>query len=111
MGGCPVATDLQEAVAAVSSAPETEHKTPPAAENAEKLLASANDASGPARNAWLAFLGLLTYLLITLAGVTQAARSCGTRCRRSRDKGLRLCVLGPTRLVHGPAHTAPLEAA
>ena len=36
----------------------------------EKVLASANNASGPARNAWLAFLGLLAYLLITLAGIT-----------------------------------------
>ncbi|MEM7222355.1 MAG: pentapeptide repeat-containing protein [Pseudomonadota bacterium] len=35
-----------------------------------ELLTTANGASGPARNAWLAFLGLLAYLLITLAGVT-----------------------------------------
>ena len=43
---------------------------PPAADNPEQLLGAANDASGAARNAWLAFMGLLAYLLITLAGVT-----------------------------------------
>jgi uncharacterized protein YjbI with pentapeptide repeats len=37
---------------------------------AEKLLIAANDASAPARNAWLAFLALLAYLLVTLGGVT-----------------------------------------
>ena len=30
----------------------------------------ANGASDPARNAWLAFLALLTYLLVTLGGVS-----------------------------------------
>lgn len=41
-----------------------------ATDDAEKLLAAANGASGPARTAWLAFLALIAYLLITLAGVT-----------------------------------------
>ncbi len=45
-------------------------KTPKPEAETEKLLAAANAASGPARNAWLAFLGLLAYLLVTLAGVT-----------------------------------------
>lgn len=39
------------------------------APDSTKLLASANEASGPARNAWIAFLGLLAYLLVTLSGV------------------------------------------
>ena len=38
--------------------------------NAEKLLDAANAASGPARNAWLAFLALIAYLLVTLGGVS-----------------------------------------
>ena len=44
--------------------------TPELSKEAEKLLDAANGASDPARNAWLAFLGLLTYLLVTLGGVT-----------------------------------------
>ncbi len=36
----------------------------------EDLLDAANDASGQARNMWLFFLGLLTYLIVTLAGTT-----------------------------------------
>lgn len=40
------------------------------AETIEKLLRAANDASGQARNMWLGFLGLLTYLLVAIAGVT-----------------------------------------
>jgi uncharacterized protein YjbI with pentapeptide repeats len=51
--------------------PETQSQSP-AVGDPRALLASANDASGPARNAWLAFLGLLAYLLVTLAGVTHA---------------------------------------
>jgi uncharacterized protein YjbI with pentapeptide repeats/transposase-like protein len=39
-------------------------------EEAEKLLDAANDASGSARNSWLAFIALLAYLLITLGGVS-----------------------------------------
>lgn len=49
--------------------PETESRAP-AVDDPRKLLASANEASGPARNAWLAFIGLLAYLLVTLAGIT-----------------------------------------
>src|SRR6185369_14984564 len=41
-------------------------QTEDAPELSKDLLAAANDASGPARNAWLAFLGLLAYLLVTL---------------------------------------------
>ena len=36
----------------------------------DELLKAANTASGTARNAWLAFLGLIAYLLVTIAGVT-----------------------------------------
>ena len=36
----------------------------------KELLDAANGASDPARNAWLAFLALLTYLLVTLGGVS-----------------------------------------
>ena len=36
----------------------------------DKLLETANAASGPARNAWLAFLVLIAYFLVTIAGVT-----------------------------------------
>jgi uncharacterized protein YjbI with pentapeptide repeats len=39
-------------------------------EEANELLDEANGASDPARNAWLAFLALLTYLLVTLASVS-----------------------------------------
>lgn len=38
--------------------------------SADELLKSANAASATARNAWLAFLVLIAYLLVTLAGVT-----------------------------------------
>ena len=34
------------------------------------LLKAANDASSGGRNAWLAFIGLMAYLVVTLAGVT-----------------------------------------
>ena len=34
------------------------------------LLAAVNAASAGARNAWLAFLGLMAYLVVTLAGIT-----------------------------------------
>ena len=53
----------------ISPAPKTPRQAQ-AADDLEKLLTSANNASGPARAAWLAFLALLTYLLVTLAGVT-----------------------------------------
>lgn len=38
--------------------------------SADELLKSANTASATARNAWLAFLVLIAYLLVTIAGVT-----------------------------------------
>ncbi|MFB3079424.1 MAG: hypothetical protein ACE1Y4_15615, partial [Lysobacterales bacterium] len=38
--------------------------------SADDLLKSANAASGTARNAWLAFLVLIAYLLVAIAGVT-----------------------------------------
>ena len=47
-----------------------EGSTPELSKEAEKLLDAANGASDPARNAWLAFLALLTYLLVTLGGVS-----------------------------------------
>ena len=61
-------------------------------DDAEKLLDAANDASGPAKNAWIAFLALVTYLLVTLGGVSRrsspppgwgrrARTSCDTRSR------------------------------
>ncbi len=40
------------------------------AEAVEETLRSANDASRQARNMWLGFLGLLSYLVVTLASVT-----------------------------------------
>ena len=43
---------------------------PKLSDDSERLLDSANDASGPAKNAWLAFLALLAYLLVTLGGVS-----------------------------------------
>jgi uncharacterized protein YjbI with pentapeptide repeats/transposase-like protein len=45
-------------------------KAPKLSEEASELLESANGASDPARNAWLAFLALLTYLLVALGGVS-----------------------------------------
>ena len=45
-------------------------RSPELSEEAEELLDAANGASDPARNAWLAFLALLTYLLVTLGGVS-----------------------------------------
>jgi uncharacterized protein YjbI with pentapeptide repeats/transposase-like protein len=42
---------------------------PELSEEAKRLLDEANGASDPARSAWLAFLALLTYLLVTLASV------------------------------------------
>jgi uncharacterized protein YjbI with pentapeptide repeats len=54
----------------LASEHEYEPETTAAAESQKELLASANAASGPARNAWLAFFGLLAYLMVTLAGVT-----------------------------------------
>jgi len=63
-----------------NSLPEPEKKSAPSEASAngdsppevstDDLLKSANTASGTARNAWLAFLVLLAYLLVTLAGVT-----------------------------------------
>ncbi len=43
---------------------------PKLSDEAERLLNAANDASNAARNAWLAFLALVTYLLVTLGGVS-----------------------------------------
>lgn len=37
---------------------------------AEDLLVAVNDASAQARNMWLAFLGVIAYLIITIAGTT-----------------------------------------
>jgi len=56
----------------VAKGPEAspDGSAPELSKEAEKLLAAANDASGPARNAWLAFLALLAYLLVTLGGVS-----------------------------------------
>ena len=45
-------------------------KISPAVDSADELLSSANSASGSARNAWLAYLILNVYLLVTIAGVT-----------------------------------------
>ena len=50
--------------------PQKPAPEPPSADDQKELLNSANAASGPARNAWLAFFGLLAYLMVTLAGVT-----------------------------------------
>lgn len=36
----------------------------------DELLEASNDASAQARNMWLFFLGLLTYLIVTIAGTT-----------------------------------------
>jgi transposase-like protein len=46
--------------------PTPTDNAPELSKEAEKLLAAANDASGSARNTWLAFLALLAYLLVTL---------------------------------------------
>jgi hypothetical protein len=45
-------------------------KVPKLSEEAQGFLGEANGASDPASNAWLAFLAILTYLLVTLAGVS-----------------------------------------
>ena len=45
-------------------------KVAASANNFDELLRSANGASGTARNSWLAFMALITYLLVTIAGVT-----------------------------------------
>ena len=45
-------------------------KAPKLSEEAQGFLDEANGASDPASNAWLAFLAILTYLLVTLAGVS-----------------------------------------
>jgi hypothetical protein len=47
-----------------------QNKIWPANDSAEELLRSANSASRSARNAWLAYLVLNVYLLVTIAGVT-----------------------------------------
>ena len=54
----PVDTPKEEA-----AKPNGNHRSP------EDLLGNVNGASGAARNAWLAFLGVTVYLLVTLAGV------------------------------------------
>ena len=43
---------------------------PKLSENAKGLLEAANESSGGAKNAWIAFLALVTYLLVTLGGVS-----------------------------------------
>ena len=48
-------------------------KVPELSEEAQGFLDEANGASDPASSAWLAFLALLTYLLVTLAGVSHKA--------------------------------------
>src|SRR5262245_57871869 len=48
-------------------------KVPKLTEEAQGFLDEANGASDPASSAWLAFLALLTYLLVTLAGVSHKA--------------------------------------
>ena len=48
-------------------------KVPELSEEAQGFLDEANGASDPASTAWLAFLALLTYLLVTLAGVSHKA--------------------------------------
>jgi uncharacterized protein YjbI with pentapeptide repeats len=45
-------------------------KVPKLSEEARGFLDEANGASDPASNAWLAFLALLTYVVVTLAGVS-----------------------------------------
>ena len=39
----------------------------------EDLLKAGNEASGQARNMWLSFLVLLTYLVVALASITDRA--------------------------------------
>lgn len=53
-------------------AAQTRHS--PATDSADELLGSANSASGAAQNAWLAYLVLTVYLLVTIAGVTHFHR-------------------------------------
>ena len=48
-------------------------KVPNLSEEAQGFLDEANGASDPASSAWFAFLALLTYLLVTLAGVSHKA--------------------------------------
>ena len=48
-------------------------KVPKLSGEAQGFLDEANGASDPASNAWFAFLALLTYLLVTLAGVSHKA--------------------------------------
>src|SRR5262245_61195029 len=48
-------------------------KVPKLSEEAQGFLDEANGASDPASSAWLAFLALLTYLLVTLASVSHKA--------------------------------------
>ena len=55
---------LPRTIAKTSSSSRSSHLS------AEDLLSAANSASATARNAWLAFVLLLAYLLVTLAGVT-----------------------------------------
>lgn len=49
---------------------ETVNGPPPSKETIEHLLETANDAAGAARNAWLGFLGIMAYLLVTIASTT-----------------------------------------
>lgn len=43
---------------------------PAASVTAEELLDAANEASGQSRNMWIAFIALLAYLIVTIAGTT-----------------------------------------
>ena len=57
---------------ATLAAPKTspDGRTPELSKETEKLLDAANGASDPARSAWVAFLALLTYLVVTIATVS-----------------------------------------
>lgn len=61
--------------AKLDASPDTEPATEtkpqaPARNHPKDLLNAANAAAGSARNSWLAFMGVIAYLLVTLAGVT-----------------------------------------
>lgn len=58
---------MSEVTAEQSSFPP---KTKNIAVPAEAFLIAANDASAQARNMWLFFIGILTYLIVTIAGTT-----------------------------------------
>lgn len=62
--------DQAEPAAPPEPSSEDEARPGTQAADPKELLNSANAASGSARSAWLAFFGLLAYLMVTLAGVT-----------------------------------------